>query len=145
MSIINGSKKSFQSPCLLAILRMAGLRPTRQRVALARLLFNNNHRHVCAETLYEEAKKSGTKISLATIYNSLNQFAKVGMLREISVDVGKSYFDTNTSEHHHFYLEDEQRIIDIPADSIVLDKMPKAPNGMEITSVDVVMKVKRLN
>ncbi len=138
------SNSSSHSPCILAVLRMAGLRPTRQRVALAKLLFNKDHRHVCAETLYEEAKNNGAQISLATIYNSLHQFAKVGLLREISVDAGKSYFDTNTSDHHHFYLEDEQRVIDIPMDSLVLKEIPIPPKGMEVTAIDVVMRLKRI-
>lgn len=122
---------------------MAGLRPTRQRIALAELLFDGPHRHVTAEALYVETGDAGTKMSLATVYNTLNQFAEVGMLREINVDATRSYFDTNTTDHHHFYVEDEQRVIDIPVDSIVLKDLPSAPEGMEISSVDVVMRVKR--
>ncbi len=131
------------TPCLLAVLRMAGLRPTRQRITLAKLLFSGPHRHVCAESLHEEASKIGAKISLATVYNSLNQFVEVGLLREIHIDKNKSYFDTNTSDHHHFYVEDEQQVIDIPNDSVALENLPKAPDGMEITSVNVVMRVKK--
>ncbi len=136
--------KSINSPCLLAVLRMAGLRPTKQRTALAKLLFTGDHRHVCAETLHDEASNTGYKISLATIYNSLNQFVEVGLLREIHVDKNKSYFDTNTTDHHHFYVEDDQHVIDIPTDSVMLKNLPEAPKGMEITSVNVVMRVKRI-
>ena len=137
--------KPINSPCLLAVLRTAGLRPTRQRITLAKLLFANDHRHVCAETLYEEASEIGSKISLATVYNSLHQFVEVGLLREIHIDKNKSYFDTNTSDHHHFFVEDEQQVIDIPNDSIMLKSLPDAPDGMEITSVNVVMRVKKIH
>lgn len=138
------SNRPINSPCLLAVLRMAGLRPTKQRIALAKLLFTGDHRHVCAETLHGEAGETGYKISLATIYNSLNQFVEVGLLREIHVDKNKSYFDTNTTDHHHFYVEDEQHVIDIPTDSVALKCLPEAPKGMKITSVSVVMRVKRI-
>ncbi|MGV3490222.1 MAG: iron response transcriptional regulator IrrA, partial [Devosia sp.] len=93
-------------PCLTAVLRMAGLRPTRQRVALAELLFGGPHRHVSAEQLHDEANTASVNVSLATIYNSLHQFREAGLLREVAVDASRSYFDTDTSDHHHFYLED---------------------------------------
>ncbi len=140
----NNSKNSQNSPCLLAVLRMAGLRPTQQRVSLAKLLFTGSHRHVCAEQLHKEATANGSKISLATVYNSLNQFVEVGLLREINIDRNRSYFDTNTSDHHHFYIEDEQKVIDIPNNSVVLDNLPSAPKGTKITSVNVVMRVKKV-
>ena len=94
---------------------MAGLRPTRQRVALAELLFGGPHRHVSAEQLHSEATEAHVGVSLATIYNTLHQFHEAGLLREVAVDASRSYFDTDTSDHHHFYVEDEQRMIDIPA------------------------------
>lgn len=130
-------------PCLTAVLRMAGLRPTRQRVALAELLFGGPHRHVSAEQLHAEANSAKVNVSLATIYNTLHQFHEAGLLREVAVDASRSYFDTDTSDHHHFYIEDEQRMIDIPADSIVIQELPEAPRGMVVTHVDVVVRVRK--
>jgi Fur family iron response transcriptional regulator len=130
-------------PCLTAVLRMAGLRPTRQRVALAELLFAGSHRHVSAEQLHAEALAARVNVSLATIYNSLHQFREAGLLREVAVDASRSYFDTDTSDHHHFYLEDEQRVIDIPSSAIAIHNLPQPPAGMEITHVDVVVRVKK--
>ena len=127
----------------MAVLRMAGLRPTRQRIALAELLFAGKHRHVSAEELHGEAEKSGAKVSLATIYNTLHQFREAGLLREVTVDASRSYFDTDTSDHHHFYIEDERRIVDIPAESIEIANLPQAPDGMTITHVDVVIRVRK--
>ena len=130
-------------PCLTAVLRMAGLRPTRQRVALAELLFGGSHRHVSAEQLHAEANAARVNVSLATIYNSLHQFREAGLLREVAIDASRSYFDTDTSDHHHFYLEDEQRVIDIPASSIVIQNLPEPPKGMTVTHVDVVVRVRK--
>jgi Fur family iron response transcriptional regulator len=130
-------------PCLTAVLRMAGLRPTRQRIALAELLFGGPHRHVSAEQLQAEANAANVNVSLATIYNSLHQFRQAGLLREVAVDASRSYFDTDTSDHHHFYLEDEQRVTDIPASSIVIQNLPEPPKGTTITHVDVVVRVKK--
>ena len=130
-------------PCLTAVLRMAGLRPTRQRVALAELLFSGQHRHVSAEQLHDEAAAARVPVSLATIYNSLHQFREAGLLREVAIDASRSYFDTDTSDHHHFYIEDEQRVVDIPASSIVIQNLPEPPRGMAITHVDVVVRVKK--
>ena len=131
-------------PCLTAVLRMAGLRPTRQRVALAEILFGGAHRHVSAEELLAEANLSKVNVSLATIYNTLHQFRTAGLLREVAVDASRSYFDTDTSDHHHFYLEDEQRVVDIPASAIVIQNLPEPPDGMGITHVDVVVRVRKL-
>lgn len=130
-------------PCLTAVLRMAGLRPTRQRVALAELLFAGNHRHISAEGLHGEALGLGVDVSLATVYNSLHQFRRAGLLREVTVDAARTYFDTDTSDHHHFFIEDEDTVIDIPSDSIVIAGLPDAPKGMEVTHVDVVVRVRR--
>jgi Fur family iron response transcriptional regulator len=132
-----------RKPCLTAVLRMAGLRPTRQRVALAELLFGGPHRHVSAEQLHAEASDARVNVSLATIYNTLHQFHEAGLLREVAVDAARSYFDTDTSDHHHFYVEDEQRMIDIPAASVVFDALPKPPKGMAVTHVDVVIRIRR--
>ncbi|HHG88929.1 MAG TPA: transcriptional repressor [Devosia sp.] len=127
----------------MAVLRMAGLRPTRQRIALAELLFTGGHRHVSAEQLHLEADKAGVRVSLATVYNALHQFRKSGLLREVTVDAARSYFDTDTSDHHHFFVEDEQRVIDIPSDSISIEGLPEAPKGMEVAHVDLVVRLRR--
>ncbi len=132
-----------RKPCLTAVLRMAGLRPTRQRVALAELLFGGPHRHVSAEQLQGEASQAQINVSLATIYNTLHQFHEAGLLREVAIDASRSYFDTDTSDHHHFYVEDEQRMIDIPADAVAFKALPKAPDGMEVAHVDVVIRVRK--
>ena len=130
-------------PCITAVLRMAGLRPTRQRIALAELLFAGDHRHVSAEELQAEASEARVPVSLATIYNTLHQFQQAGLLREVAIDASRSYFDTDTSDHHHFYLEDEQRVIDIPTSAIVINGLPDAPAGMVVTHVDVVVRVRK--
>ena len=130
-------------PCLTAVLRMAGLRPTRQRVALAEILFAGEHRHVSAEQLLAEVNSAKLNVSLATIYNTLHQFRAAGLLREVAVEASRSYFDTDTSDHHHFYLEDEQGVIDIPASSITIENLPAPPEGMNITHVDVVVRVRK--
>lgn len=137
--------ETSHGPCLMAVLRMAGLRPTRQRLALAELLFRGEHRHVNAEQLHSEAEASGVAVSLATIYNSLHQFRQAGLLREISVDASRSYFDTDTTDHHHFFIEDEQRIVDIPSNSIQITGLPDTPEGMVVTHVDVIVRVKKLS
>ncbi|WP_297102901.1 iron response transcriptional regulator IrrA [uncultured Devosia sp.] len=132
-----------RKPCLTAVLRMAGLRPTRQRVALAELLFGGPHRHVSAEQLHGEADAANVNVSLATIYNTLHQFHEAGLLREVAIDASRSYYDTDTSDHHHFYVEDEQRMIDIPPDSVEFKALPTAPAGMEVSHVDVVIRVRK--
>lgn len=145
--LMNGQNSRFvasRRPCLMAVLRMAGLRPTKQRVALAELLFDGPHRHVSAEQLHAETANAKIGVSLATVYNTLHQFREAGLLREISVDASRSYFDTDTSDHHHFYVENEQRVIDIPTSGIKIDGLPDAPQGMEITHVDVVVRVKAI-
>ena len=125
-------------------LRAAGLRPTRQRVALAQILFRQgDHRHVTAEALHDEAARAGVRVSLATIYNTLHQFTKAGMLNEVVVDSGRAYFDTNTGEHQHFYIEDEGELIDIPGDAIAVSGVPSPPKGLSVDRVDVVVRVRR--
>jgi Fur family iron response transcriptional regulator len=127
----------------LARLRGAGLRPTRQRLALARLLFDEPERHVTAETLHAEALAAGIRVSLATIYNTLHQFTDAGLLRRVVVDGAKTYFDTNVSEHHHFFVEDEGMLLDIPAGGITVTGLPPTPAGLERKRVDVVVRVAR--
>lgn len=122
----------------------AGLRPTRQRVALAELLVGDGkHRHVTAESLFEAAKAKGAAVSLATVYNTLRAFCEAGVLQEITVDGSKSYFDTNTHDHPHFFWEDDSRLSDAPADQLVITRLPEAPDGVEIASVDVVIRLRR--
>jgi Fur family iron response transcriptional regulator len=122
-------------------LRAVGLRPTRQRLALARLLFDGCDRHISAEQLHTEALSSNIRVSLATVYNTLHQFTDVGLLREIVVDAGRSYFDTNTSDHHHFFYEKSGKLCDIPAELIAVGKVPDAPEGMRISRVEVIVRV----
>ncbi|MFO0998001.1 MAG: Fur family transcriptional regulator [Alphaproteobacteria bacterium] len=123
-------------------LRAAGLRPTRQRLALVRLLFDKGDRHVTAEQLHAEAQANGVSISLATIYNSLHQFTAAGLLREVVVDSVRRYFDTNISGHHHFFLEDEGTLQDIPGDRIALAGLPETPSGTEIDRIDVIVRLR---
>ncbi len=123
-------------------LREANLRPTRQRIDLARLLFSKGDRHVCAETLFDEACVAGVNVSLATIYNTLHQFTDSGLLRAITVDSSRTYFDTNTRDHHHFYLEDSNELLDMPDGYVKVDNLPNPPEGLEISSVDVVVRVR---
>ena len=125
-------------------LRAAGLRPTRQRNELADLLFHDGHRHLTAETLHAEAVNRGIRVSLATVYNTLHQFTNAGLLRQVMVDATRSYFDTNTTEHQHFYYEDDGMLSDIPgSESIAVGTLPEPPMGTEISRVDVVVRVKR--
>ncbi|RKT34917.1 Fur family iron response transcriptional regulator [Roseovarius halotolerans] len=125
-------------------LAQAGMRPTRQRVALATMLVGDGqHRHVTAESLFEEARKRGDSVSLATVYNTLRAFSDAGLIQEVTVDGSKSYFDTNTHDHPHFYWEDEQRLSDAPSEELEIARLPKAPEGAEISSVDVVIRLRR--
>ena len=122
-------------------LRAAGLRPTRQRLALAKLLFDGCDRHISAEQLHDEAQTGNIRVSLATIYNTLHQFTESGMLREIVVDTGRSYFDTNTTDHHHYFFERSGRLEDIPSHMVSLDKIPEAPPGTTIHRIDVIVRI----
>jgi Fur family iron response transcriptional regulator len=126
---------------LLDRLRSAGLRPTRQRLALAKLLFDNGDRHISAEQLHTEALSGNIRVSLATVYNTLHQFTEAGLLREIVVDAGRSYFDTNTSDHHHFFFENSGKLEDIPGDMVMVTKVPQAPTGTSIRRVDVIVRL----
>jgi Fur family iron response transcriptional regulator len=122
-------------------LRNSGLRPTRQRIALAKLLFDCPDRHVTAEGLHAEALDNSIRVSLATVYNTLHQFTGAGLLREIVVDSHRCYFDTNTSDHHHFFYEDSGRLSDIAGDKVVVSKLPAAPEGETVRRVDVVVRI----
>jgi len=124
------------------MLRSAGLRPTRQRMALGWLLFGKGPRHLTAEMLYEEATLAKVTVSLATIYNTLNQLT-AGLLRQVAVDGTKTYFDTNATAHHHFYLEHNHELIDIPDPHLVPHRMPDVPEGYEISRIDMVVRLRK--
>ncbi len=124
-------------------LRGAGLRPTRQRLALARLLFDGADRHVTAEQLHSEARANNVPVSLATIYNTLNQFTEAGILRQVVVDALSSYFDTNVSHHHHFFCEEDRNLVDILGEEIKVVKLPHPPPGTTVTEVDVEIRVRK--
>lgn len=123
-------------------LRAAGLRPTRQRLALVRLLFEHGDRHITAEQLHDEARAADIDVSLATIYNTLHQFTQSGLLREVVVEAGRSYFDTNTKPHHHFFHETSGRLEDIAGEKVRVADIPSAPAGSEIARVDVIIRLK---
>lgn len=126
-------------------LRGVGLRPTRQRLAPARLLFDGRDRHVTAEQLHAEAEACATRVSLATVYNTLHQFVDAGLLREVVAEPGRSYFDTNVEDHHHFYYVDGGMLEDIPGDQVALSSLPATPEGTEIDRVDVVVRLRSRN
>ena len=123
------------------LLRRAGLRPTRQRVALATLLFGAGDRHVTAEILHEEAVRAGERVSLATVYNTLHQFKRAGLLREIAIGGQRAYFDTNTSNHNHYFIEGDGKLMDIPGDTIRVDGLPEPPEDLKISHIDVVVRL----
>ena len=125
-----------------ARLRHAGLRPTRQRVALGDLLFAKGDRHLTVEELHEEAVQAGVPVSLATVYNTLHQFTEAGMIRVLAVESAKTYFDTNVSDHHHFFVEGENDVLDIPVSNLTIGNLPEPPEGMEIAHVDVVIRLR---
>lgn len=127
---------------VVALLRGAGLRPTRQRVALAGLLFSKGDRHVSAETVFEEAVAARVSVSLATVYNTLNQFTQAGLLRELAVSGAKSFFDTRTSAHHHFWSEADGVMTDVAADEVEVSRLPEPPPGMEIAGVEVMIRLR---
>ncbi|MEK1890724.1 MAG: iron response transcriptional regulator IrrA [Phyllobacterium sp.] len=124
-------------------LRFAGLRPTRQRIALASLIFSKGDRHLSAEELHEEAQSANVPVSLATVYNTLHQFTQAGMLRILAVEGAKTYFDTNVSDHHHFFVEGANEVIDIPDGSAMVGHLPPVPDGMEIVNVDIVIRLRK--
>jgi Fur family transcriptional regulator, iron response regulator len=124
-------------------LRAAGLRPTSQRLYLARLLFEQGDRHVTAEQLHSEAQAARVPVSLATVYNTLHQFTAAGLLRELVIESGRSYFDTNITDHHHFFFEENGELVDIPGDHVALASVPPPPDGARVSRVDVVVRVTR--
>ena len=137
------SQGGAADPKAMERLRAAGLRPTRQRAALAGLLFQTHDRHVSAEALHEEAVRAGVPVSLATVYNTLHQFTEAGLLQQVVVDASRCYFDTNVGDHQHFYVPDEEKLIDIPGNDIKVTGWPQAPKGMAVSRVDVIVRLKR--
>lgn len=125
------------------MLQSVGLRPTRQRMALGWLLFGKGDRHLTAEMLYEEASQAKVPVSLATVYNTLNQLTDAGLLRQVSVDGAKTYFDTNVSAHQHFYLENSHELVDIAGADIEFRSPPQLPEGYEVARVDVVVRLRK--
>lgn len=125
-------------------LSRAGVRPTRQRLLLAALLVGDGHnRHVTAEGLFGAAVDGSEKVSLATVYNTLRAFCDAGLMHEVTVDGTRSYFDTRTDDHPHFFWEDTQELTDAPADELEITRLPEAPAGAEIQRVDVVIRLRR--
>jgi Fur family iron response transcriptional regulator len=125
------------------MLRKVGLRPTRQRMELGWILYAKGDRHLTAEMLFEEASKAKVPVSLATVYNTLNQFTDAGLLRQVAVDGSKTYFDTNVTDHHHFFVEGDNALVDIPSAKVTVSDMPVALEGYEIARVEVVVRLKR--
>ena len=126
-------------------LTRGGLRPTRQRLALAALLVGDGQdRHVTAESLYAASSQTGEKVSLATVYNTLRAFCSAGLMQEVVVDGARSYFDTRMDDHPHFYWEDRAELTDAPADQLRISGLPEAPDGMQVSRVDVVIRLRRV-
>lgn len=123
-------------------LQNAGIKLTRQRISLGWILFRRGDRHITAELLYEEARQARLPVSLATVYNTLNQFTAAGLLRRIAIDASKTYFDTNTSSHHHFFFEDSDGLMDIDLNPPLIGTMPIPPKGYEIAVVDLVVRLR---
>lgn len=138
MEIMSGTRPFAP---LVERLKQAGLRPTRQRLQLLRVLGEGGHRHLTAEQLAQEAKQAGLNVALATIYNTLHQFTQAGLLREVVVEPGRSYFDTNLGAHHHFFDESDNRLIDIPAEQVAVSALPTPPEGKRVARVDVIVRV----
>ncbi|MDX2287485.1 MAG: Fur family transcriptional regulator [Hyphomicrobiaceae bacterium] len=140
---VHGRHDSAETERIEALLRQAGLRPTRQRMTLGELLFSGHDRHVTAEALHSEVEARGEHVSLATVYNTLHQFKRAGLLREIAIDSTKTYFDTNTSNHTHYLLEPDGLLMDIPSNRIQVDGLPEPPAGMRIAHIDIVVRLVR--
>ena len=133
--------ESNLSPTPAERLAAAGLRPTRQRLALTSLVFGQGERHLSAESLHDEAARAKVPVSLATVYNTLRRFTECGLLREVLVAPGKVYFDTNDADHHHFFFEGSGMLEDIPADHVTLSKLPPTPAGSDVSRVDVIIRL----
>ena len=137
-----GNEEPSRRACLTAILRMAGMRPTRQRLDLADRLINRD-RHVTAEDLFMEVSAAGQELSLATVYNTLKQFQGSGLVRELAKEGSRSVFDTNTTAHHHYYVKDDHTVIDIPGNTVRVSGLPPIPEGYVVDEVQVVVRLRR--
>ena len=135
-------RKAAKQEDVAGILQSAGLRSTRQRLALGAILFDGMDKHVTAEQVFDAARKNRARVSLATVYNTLHQFTEVGLLREVVTDPGRVYFDTNITAHHHFFDEGEGMLTDIPASSVQIQRLPKLPDGMRLDRVDVIIRMR---
>ena len=133
----------LQEKVLAERLRLAGLRPTRQRVSLATILFGAGDRHVSAESLHQEAVAARMNVSLATVYNTLNQFKAAGLLREVAFEGDRTFFDTNTSNHFHYFLEETGCLVDIGADDLEVKGLPELPPGTEIDRIDIIVRLRK--
>ncbi len=139
LSLTNGTSAEARARIWLA---RGGLRPTRQRRTLAMLLVGDGgNRHVTAESLFEAARNNAEPVSLATVYNTLHQFTGAGLLREVVVDSSRTYFDTNTNDHHHFFVERDGALMDIAGDDVTIGRLPPAPEGMDVARVDVIVRL----
>ena len=142
--IINKSSKVHSIKRSLDWVSRAGLRPTKQRIKLAQLLIGDGeNKHITAESLFDLVKKNNVGVSLATVYNTLKAFCDVGLINEVMVDGGKSYFDTRLDDHPHFFWEDTGQISDAPSDTLKVNNLPDPPNEYEITKVDIIIRIKR--
>lgn len=139
---ITSDQDGLAADAILVRLKTAGLRPTRQRIALAELLFSNGNRHLTAEQLHGEAMDADVSVSLATVYNTLHQFTAAGLLREVVVEAGRSYFDTNTTDHHHVFVADQGDLSDIDGNSLTILGLPQPAAGCMIERVDVIVRVR---
>ena len=128
---------------LESLLRKAGLKPTGKRLAIADLLFDGPNKHVTAEDVMEIARRNRVRVSQATVYNTLNQFCAAGLLKRIVLDNSSTFFDTNTSDHHHLYHEDDARLVDLPALNIDMSQLPGIKTGDKVRSVDIIVRVGR--
>ena len=134
MSIYHRAMKKIES---------SGIRPTKQRRVLAKILFEKGNRHVSADELFFDVKKEDRKISMATVYNTLKQFTSLGLLKEVVVDQNKSLYCTNHKSHYHLYIEDEGKIVDIPTKNIDLN-IPSIPACLQLHNIDVIVRIRTL-
>ncbi|CAN5559316.1 Fur family transcriptional regulator [soil metagenome] len=132
----------MRTTTVMTKLRNAGLRPTRQRVALAEMLFASGDRHVTAEMLHDQARAANVSVSLATVYNTLNQFTQAGLLREVAIEGDCTYFDTNTSNHFHYFVQRDGRLMDIESDDVAITGLPELPPGTEVDRIDVIVRLR---
>ncbi len=142
-AMFDEDEQIFQQYDCMGLLRQAGLRPTRQRLMLGEFLFSKGGRHVTADMIYTEAVAANMPISRATVYNTLHQFTDAGLLRQIGVDGSKSFFDTNPGTHHHFFVDHEDRLLDVPAPGVEIETLPQPLAGYEVVGGDVIVHLRR--